>query len=341
MSAVRALVVCPGRGSYGRDSLGSLAGLSSPALDVMDELRRRLGRPTVRELDAASAYSARSHVAGENASILTAGAALADLDQLSPEKVRPVAVVGNSMGWYTALGYAGALSLPDCGRLVETMGSYQEGNVIGGQILYPLVDEDWRPDPARIAAVNDAVASIPDLFWSIRLGGQAVLGGTDAALERALVTLPIVVLGGTSFPFRLPLHSAFHTPLLAGTSSRARADLADLGWRAPSLPLIDGSGRVWRPGISDPAALAEYTLGEQVMDVFDLAEALRVALREYAPQRIILPGPGSNLGGAIAQTLIRDGWAGLRSRGDFLARQVSDPIVLALRRPEQRALVTA
>ena len=101
MSARRALVVCPGRGSYGRDSLGSLSGMRSPSLDVLDAVRRGLGRPTVRELDAASTYSARSHVAGENASILTAGASLADLDQLDADKVRPVAVVGNSMGWYT------------------------------------------------------------------------------------------------------------------------------------------------------------------------------------------------------------------------------------------------
>lgn len=341
MSARRALVVCPGRGSYGRDSLGSLSGVKSPALDVFDALRARLGRPTVRELDAAPAYSARSHVAGEHASILTAGASLADLDQLSPEKVRPVAVIGNSMGWYTALGYAGALSLPDCGRLIETMGAYQADNVIGGQLLYPLVDEDWRPAPDRLALVEAALAEIPDLYWSIRLGGQAVLGGTDEALGRALLELPITVLGGTSFPFRLPMHSAFHTPLLAGTSSRARADLADLGWRAPTLPLIDGSGHVWRPRAADPEAIADYTLGEQVMDTFDLAEALRVALREYAPEVILLPGPGSNLGGAIAQTIIAEGWSGIRSRADFLARQASDPILLALRRPEQRALATA
>ena len=336
-----ALVVCPGRGSYGRDSLGSLAGMNSPSLDAFDALRAARGKPTVRELDAASAYSARLHVAGEHASILTAGASLADLDQLSPDKVRVVAVVGNSMGWYTALGYAGALSLTDCGRLVDTMGAYQEGNVIGGQLLYPLVDEDWRPDPAREAIVDEVVATIPGLYWSIRLGGQAVLGGDDAALERALVTLPIALLGGTSYPFRLPLHSAFHTPLLAGTSARARADLADLGWTAPRLPMIDGSGRIWRPRISDPAALADYTLGEQVMDTFDLREALRVGLREYAPDCVILPGPGSNLGGAIAQTLIRERWAGIGSRGEFLARQVSDPVVLALRRPEQRALAVA
>ncbi len=339
MTPRRALIVCPGRGSYGRDSLGSLAGLSSLALDTFDAYRQRLGRPAVRALDAAGVYQARSHVAGENASILTAGASLADLEQLDASRVRPVCVVGNSMGWYTALGVAGALSLADTARLVETLGQYQANNVIGGQILYPLVGEDWRPDPTREDAVQRALASTADLFWSIHLGGQAVLGGTDAALDQAMARLPPVSLGTTAFPMRLPYHSAFHTPLMAATSSRAQADLADLSFRAPRLPLVDGAGRIWRPRLGDPQGIRDYTLGEQVVDAFDLGLAIRVALREYAPEIIVLPGPGSNLGGAIAQALIAEGWSGLHRREDFLERQANDPVLIAMRRPEQRALV--
>jgi len=338
MSPRRALIVLPGRGSYGRDSLGSLAGLDSRALDTLDALRAALGRPTVRALDGAGSYASALHVAGENASILTAGVSLADLEALDPALVRPVAVVGNSMGWYTALGYAGALPLEDAGRLIETMGAYQASNVIGGQLLYPLVGEDWRADEARIAAVQAALDTIPDLYWSIRLGGQAVLGGTEAALAAASATLPKAQLGTTIFPMRLPLHSAFHTPLMAATSARAQGELADLGWRAPTLPLVDGAGRIWRPVHADPAGLRDYTLGAQVVEPFDLALALRVALREYAPELIVLPGPGSNLGGAIAQTLIAEGWAGLRDREQFISRQSNAPVLIALRRPEQRPL---
>lgn len=340
MNPRRALLICPGRGSYGRDNLGCLAAVHSPALDVLDAYRAALGRPTVRELDAAPSYQARSHVAGENASILTAGVSLADLDQLDPERIRPVCVVGNSMGWYTALGAAGALSLPDTARLVETMGQAQKDNVIGGQILYPMVGEDWRSDPTRAGAVARALAEIPDLFWSIRLGGQAVLGGTDAALAAAMAALPAVTLGSTPFPMRLPLHSAFHTPLMTQTSVNALASLADLGFDAPRLPLVDGAGRVWRPRAADPDALRAYTLGEQVVAAFDLGLAIRVALREYAPELIVLAGPGSNLGGAIAQTLIAEGWAGIRSREDFLERQSNNPVLLSMGRPDQRALVT-
>jgi len=341
----RALVLCPGRGSYGRDSLGSLRGRTSPALDAFDALRASLGRPTVRELDDAGRYSALRHVAGEHASALTAAASLSDLELLDPARVEVVAICGNSMGWYTALGAAGALSIPACARLVETMGNYQksdEHGIVGGQLIYPCVDEQWRPDAGLRRAVDEAVADIPGLHHSIFLGGQAVLGGGDEALTAAIERLPPLTRGAHRFPLRLPLHSAFHTPLLSGAAARAQNELADLPWQAPRVPLVDGNGRSWRPLHADPAALAAYTLGPQVNEVFDFTTMLRTALGTYGPDLIVLPGPGSSLGGAIGQVLVALGWQGIRSKDDFVARQGDrerGPILAAMRWPDQRAWV--
>ncbi len=329
----RALLLCPGRGSYSREELGSLT--PTPSVVAADNFRRSLGRPTPTELDAAPSYVSRSHVAGENASILTMAATLNDVDQLT--KVEVVAVIGNSMGWYTALTAAGALSLPDGLTLVETMGQYQANNVIGGQILYPLVDDDWRPLPSEV--LTQALGDIPGLYWSIHLGGQAVIGGTNEALATALKVLPPRKVGEREAPFHLPLHSAFHTPLMAETSRRALGDLSGLSWRAPRIPLVDGAGRAWRPRHADPFALRDYTLGTQVIAPYDFSLGLRVALREYAPDVIVLPGPGGNLGSAVAQVLIADGWRGIRNRGDFLAMQKENPVVLSMARPEQRGRV--
>ena len=121
---------------------------------------------------------------------------------------------------------------------------------------------------------------------------------------------------------------------------RAQVDLADLSWSAPALPLIDGSGRIWRPRISHGDEIRDYTLGAQVTEAYDFTTMLRTALREYAPELIILPGPGSSLGGAIAQTLIAEGWQGLSSKDAFTARQSADPILISMRWPDQRPLVT-
>lgn len=341
---LRALVLCPGRGSYGRSDLGSVGDIVSPTLDAIDAWRARQGRPTVRELDGAERYQSRLHVAGEHASILTAGVSLADLDQLDPNRVRVAAVCGNSMGWYTALGYAGALGIEDCARLIDTMGAYQAPEalgIIGGQIVYSLVDDDWHPVAERVEAVERAVAEIPDLHWSIRLGGQAVLGGTDAAL--AAFTERVQALGSArpDEVRRLPLHSAFHTRLMAPTAERARRELLDLGWRPPRLPLVDGTGRVWRPRHADPRALAAYTLGDQVVTPFDFSTMVRTALLDYGPDVVVLPGPGSNLGGAIGQVMVSMGWRGIRSKADFVERQRTDPVLISMRWADQRGRVVS
>ncbi len=330
----RVLVVCPGRGSYGREQLRSMQ--PSPSVTEADAFRRSLGRPSPTEMDAADAYSSRLHVAGENASILTMAASLADADRLA--NVSVIAVVGNSMGWYTALAVAGALPLADALRLVETMGQYQVENVIGGQVIYPLVDDAWRPLPCP--ELSAALAEIPDLFPSIHLGGQAVVGGSTAAIAALMKRLPPRKMGEREAPMQLPLHSAFHTPLMAGTAARAHADLSDLTWTAPRVPLIDGRGAIYRPRSADPADLSAYTLGSQVTEPYDFRKGLTVAIREYAPDAIVLLGPGGNLGGAVAQTLISEGWRGLHSRSDFLRLQAEDPFVLSMARPEQRAAVT-
>ena len=335
----RALVLCPGRGSYGRDNLGSLTGLVSTRLDVFEQHRTLAGRPTPREMDAAEKFSSKFHIRGENASSLTAAVTVADLDQIDGSRFELVGVIGNSMGWYTALGYAGALSMEDCAQLIETLGQYQAGNIIGGQIVYPMVDEQWRIDPERQATVEGIVASIEGLHWSIRLGGQAVLGGTEAALNAAIDQLPSIELGAHTFPLRLPLHSAFHTPLMSDTAVRAQEELSRLAWQAPSTTMIDGNGQVWRPVYSDPIALRDYTLGAQVVAPFNLKRCIHTALRTVAPDVIILPGPGSNLGSAIAQTLIAERWNGIDSRDAFIERQNSDPILLSMRWPDQRARV--
>ncbi len=338
---MRVVALCPGRGSYGKDSLGSLQDIESSRLDALDSFRAKLGRPTIREMDAAEKFQSRLHVKGENASILTAGATLADLDQVDPEKVDVVGVCGNSMGWYTALTVAGALPLDHAAHLIETMAQLQVDNIKGGQIIYPCVDAQWRLDRELLNLVEGVVAEVPDLHWSIRLGGQAVLGGTEEALSEATERLGALERGKYTFPLRLPMHSAFHTPLMEESAEKAWEVASHLDWRAPSVPLIDGIGRVWRPHHADPEGLRDYTLGVQLTEPYRLTTCIRTALRTLGPDAVLLPGPGSNLGSAVAQTMISDGWQGLRCQDEFIARQRMNPVLIAMRWPDQRCRVVA
>ena len=66
-----------------------------------------------------------------------------------------------------------------------------------------------------------------------------------------------------------------------------------------------------------PRRSGDYTFATQILETYDFTRAVQVAVREYAPDRIILLGPGDTLGGAIAQALIAIEWRGLRSKRGF------------------------
>ena len=103
--------------------------------------------------------------------------------------------------------------------------------------------------------------------------------------------------------------------------------------------MIDGFGRLHRAGSADPQRIRDYTLGDQVTDAFDLRCCIRTALRTVGPDVVILPGPGSNLGSAVAQVMIEEGWSNLQSKEEFIERQNTAPIVLSMRWPDQRVRV--
>ena len=58
---------------------------------------------------------------------------------------------------------------------------------------------------------------------------------------------------------------------------------------------------------------------------------MQVALREFAPETVVLPGPGNTLGGIVGQVLAAEGWRGVRSKADFLEMQSgSAPFVVSM-----------
>ena len=120
MSKPTAVLFCPGRGSYGREELGSLgrrlrAGEVRDALEEADTRRREAGHPGILELDAAASFRPSLHLDGRNASELLFFASMAEIEGLR-ERYRILAVAGNSLGWYTALCSAGSVGGSRRGR---------------------------------------------------------------------------------------------------------------------------------------------------------------------------------------------------------------------------------
>jgi [acyl-carrier-protein] S-malonyltransferase len=334
----RCALVFPGRGSYSERTLRSIPP-EHPLLARAEALRAERGLEPLAALDRAERFSAARHLAPANAAALIYLVSMIDAEPLL-ESGRCVAIVGNSMGWYTALAAAGVLSFEDGFRLVQEMALLQhdeQQRAGGGQLLYPLVDDQWRPDAERARLVREAVDALPgEAFHSIHLGGSAVLAGTDRGIAQLQARLPATKLGSTSYPLRLAQHGAYHTPLLSGLAQRARELLggADgLRFARPACALIDGLGRRHAPWSADLDELRAYTLGAQIDAPYDFALSVRVLLREWAPDRLVLPGPGNTLGSICAQILIAEGWRGLHTRADFEALQASErPLLDSLRR---------
>ncbi len=341
-----ALVICPGRGTYGKAELGYLGRFHADKAELIgafDGLRAQRGQPTISALDGAERYSPGLHTRGDIASPLIFTSSYADFLAIDRSRFDLAAVTGNSMGWYTTLACAGAVDAEQGFRIVDAMGENSQAGEPGGQVLLTLVDEEWREVPGLRDAALALIATIGGreghaLYPSIELGGMLVVAGNEAGLAALLAEAPPTP---AREPLRLVNHGPFHTPLMQGSSERAMALPADW-FHGPAHPMIDGRGQIWRPHASKPEALRHYTFGTQILEPYDFTRAVQVAVKEYAPDRIILLGPGDTLGGAIAQALIATQWQGMRTKQDFQALQATDtPLLLSMGRADQRALVTA
>ena len=346
MSASRktAVVICPGRGTYNKTELGYL-GRYFPDTDLLsrfDRQRKARGQETLSELDGAERFSLAKHTRGDNASGLIFAATLGDFQAINRNAVDVVAVTGNSMGWYSALACAGATTPEDGFRVANTMGTLMQEALIGGQLVYPFLSEDWTADIARRDALLALISKIDaepkqSLLPSIHLGGMIVLAGNEAGLKAFEKSVESI---DDRFPMRLGNHAAFHTPLQQPVAEKGRSELPTDLFDQPELPLVDGRGAIWWPHATNVDALRDYTLGHQVTQTYDFTRAIEVAAREFAPDLFIVTGPGTTLGGAVAQSLILANWRGLDSKDAFKQMQQESPLLASMGLADQRPLVT-
>ncbi|MEX0283300.1 MAG: ACP S-malonyltransferase [Paracoccaceae bacterium] len=337
-----AVVVAPGRGTYNRGELGYLKRLHSEKQALIREFdthRTAQDQPMVTDLDGADRFSQARHTTGDNASPLIYACSYADFLSIDRDRIDIVAVTGNSMGWYTTLACAGAVDALGGFQIVNTMGTLMQDRLIGGQLIYPFVDENWHPNPGRreqVLALMDQINNRPDhvLTLSIALGGMVVMAGNEAGLAAVEAELPRVQ---DRFPMRLPNHAAFHTALQAPVAEEGRNRLPRDLFQQPDIPMIDGRGYIWQPKASDLTALYDYTLGHQVVEPYDFTTAIQTAAREFMPDLVIILGPGTTLGGATAQSLALAGWRGVSVKSDFKA---DDPLVVSMGDVDHRALAT-
>ena len=93
-------------------------------------------------------------------------------------------------------------------------------------------------------------------------------------------------------------------------------------------------------GAADLTALYNYTLDHQVTETYNFTRAITTAAHEFAPDLFIVSGPGTTLGGAVAQSLICADWRGMSDKTSFKSQQDLQPMLISMGMDDQRGLIT-
>ena len=337
MNRERIVIICPGRGSYTRDTQGYLNKYiqsSSNKIKYMDDERNNAGLPTLTEIDSQK-FKASIHMKGEHASTLIYACSLVDYYSIDQSKYKIVAILGNSMGWYSTLSFSKSLHYQKAYGLIDVMGSMMKNKIIGGQIIYSIADDVWNINKDLMKQCLKEVEKVGAKI-SIYLGGYIVIGADQEALNTLLKRLP----KKDNYPFQLPYHAAFHTPLLQSISKEAKEIFSKDTFLKPQTPIIDGRGYIWSPWSTNETDLWNYTFDHQVSNTYDFTKSLTVSIKEFSPDKIVLLGPGNTLGGAIGQILCKLKWKNIASKKDFVSLQKENPFLISMGIPDQRELIS-
>lgn len=164
-------------------------------------------------------------------------------------------VAGHSLGEYSALAAAGALSISDAARLLRIRGAaMQEAVPVGVGAMAAILGLSYEQvtQIAQEAAQGQICQAANDNDPS-----QVVVSGHKEAVERAA---DLAKAAGAKRAMLLPVSAPFHCALMAPAAERMQAALADVAMSAPTVPLI---ANVRADAISDPALIKEL-LVEQV-----------------------------------------------------------------------------
>ncbi len=146
---------------------------------------------------------------------------------------RAAFVAGHSLGEYSALAAAGALSVSDAARLLRIRGDAMQEAVpvgIGAMAAIIGLEPDVVRDVAAEAAAGEVCQAAND-----NGGGQVVVSGHRAAVERAV---EIARARGAKRAILLPVSAPFHCALMQSAADRMAEALAGVRMVRPAVPLV-------------------------------------------------------------------------------------------------------
>jgi [acyl-carrier-protein] S-malonyltransferase len=164
-------------------------------------------------------------------------------------------VAGHSLGEYSALAAAGALTVADTARLLRTRGrAMQQAVPVGAGAMAALIGLEFE---AAAALAEEAAEGQVCQAANDNGGGQVVISGDRAAVERAVERAKE---RGAKRAVMLPVSAPFHCALMAPAAAVMQEALAQVSMRTPAVPLV--ANVLARP-LTEPADIVRR-LVEQV-----------------------------------------------------------------------------
>jgi [acyl-carrier-protein] S-malonyltransferase len=164
-------------------------------------------------------------------------------------------VAGHSLGEYSALAAAGMFSVADTARLLRIRGNAMQAAVpVGEGAMAAIIGlEQDAVEAACAEAAEGAVCQVANDNG----GGQLVISGSKAAIERAAV---LCTAKGAKRALMLTVSAPFHSALMLPAAQAMRDALASVPKSRPSVPVI---ANVAVAALTDPEEIAAR-LVEQV-----------------------------------------------------------------------------
>jgi len=201
-------------------------------------------------------------------------------------------VAGHSLGEYSALCAAKAISLEDTAKLLQVRGSemakcglQSEGAmaaILGVEIevAEAIASEAAQGEICQVANDNSV--------------GQVVISGSKSAINRAL---EIAKAKGAKRAIALPVSGAFHSNLMLAAQEKMKIALASTEIKSPIVPLV---ANVTASLVSDPNQIRDL-LAKQITGSVRWRETM-IFLASQGVEEIIEIGSGKVLAGLVGRT---------------------------------------
>jgi [acyl-carrier-protein] S-malonyltransferase len=279
--------VFPGQGSQ---SLGMLAELASEFAVVQETFAEASAGAGVDlwALSQQGPEEALNRTENTQPALLAAGVAVWRVWQ-EQGGVMPGVLAGHSLGEYTALVCAEALSLRDAAGLVAERGRLMQAAVPQGVGAMAAI---LGGDDAQIAQVCEEVAQGQVVSpANFNAPGQLVIAGNSEAVDRVLARLAEL---GVRKAVKLAVSVPSHCALMRGAADKLASKLETISWSTPKIPVIQNADAKSFESLEDIRA----ALARQLYLPVRWTDCMH-ALAGRGVMRVAECGPGKVLSGLL------------------------------------------